>query len=577
MTTTPAATDNATPAGQINPQELLDKGDAALKAGDFKTALKTFNDLATAAEHAASPEAYRALLKAYVGRGKALNGLKEFDAAIEEFKKVLDSDNTNVAALVGRGTALLENNQPDLALIDFQNAAKSERNNPEVLFGLGKALVALNRGDEAVKPLTLVLTADPKNAEAYRLRATGYAATYKNAKAIEDLKQSITLDPESYESYYTLGMVYLRSEEYQNAVDQLVKSIEKYKPKAGQEDQPYLQGPLTLASAYIELGKSAKDNEAAAKAAYQASADICDKLLKQLDAKNPLHAQARAATLYSLGVAQRMLDDYASAIRSFSQAIELNPEMGDAFFRRGICFHLLNEDKMAIADFEQSSHMGSDDPRANLWAGMSYAKLGDYYSAIRSYGNAIAVSDRYTPAYVNRGLAYMMLGDYEKAIADFDEALRLDPTKSDYYYKRGLRLRAYEEQQKGLRVVRQRDHLRQEQCRCLRAHGHGDASARQQRSRRDLRPKSQRTRPERKEEINHPDSRLLVYNRTIRLRFSFKSHPPCLALSPLATDNQGDENPSPSVTLPSSLSWRSECGFPPSPPPLSRNPRRPAR
>jgi tetratricopeptide (TPR) repeat protein len=255
------------------------------------------------------------------------------------------------------------------------------------------------------------------------------------------------LNPDDHETYFTLGIVYLRAEDYQHAVEQLAKAIEHYKPKAGQEDLPYVQGYLTLATAYIELGKTTKD-EAARKAAYHSAIATGDKLLKQLDTKNPQYAQAHAAALYACGVAERMLGEYGTAIKTFSQAIELNPALGDAYFRRGICFHLLGEDKMAISDFEQAAHISFDDPRANLWAGFTYAKLGDYHKALRAYGDAIAASDRYTPAYYNRGLTYMALGEYEKAIADFDEAMRLDPTKADYYFKRGVaheKLKDYKE------------------------------------------------------------------------------------------------------------------------------------
>ena len=99
---------------------------------------------------------------------------------------------------------------------------------------------------------------------------------------------------------------------------------------------------------------------------------------------------------------QHTLGKYGEAVRSFSQAIEANPELGDAYFRRGICFHNLGEEKMAISDFEQAAHITFDDPRCNLWEGFTYAKMGEYNQAIRAYGDAIAASDRYTPAYANR-------------------------------------------------------------------------------------------------------------------------------------------------------------------------------
>ncbi|HEX3602085.1 MAG TPA: tetratricopeptide repeat protein [Lacipirellulaceae bacterium] len=422
------------------PQQLIDKGDAALKAGDFKTALSAYNDLVSMAERGTSPDAFQALAKGYIGRGNALIGLRQFDSAIDDFKKVIDSDANNVAALIGRGKARLELNQTDTALQDFKDAAKADQGSVDAQLGLGKALVSLGHSEEAIAPLTLAIAADEKNAEAYRYRGTAYAGTFKNKEATDDLLKSIELNPDDQEAYYTLAMIHLRAEEYQDAVDELGKAIEHYKPKPGQEDVPYVQGYLTHASALIELGKKAKD-DAARKAAYQASVDDCDKLLKQLNEKNPAHAQVRAAALYSRGVAERMLENYGEAVRSFSQAIEINPTMGDAYFRRGICFHNLNEEKMAISDFQQAAHILFDDPRCNLWEGFTYAKMGDYNEAIRAYGDAIAASDRYTPAYANRALAYMMLGDYKKAVNDFNDAIRLNPTTAQYYYQRGV---AYE-------------------------------------------------------------------------------------------------------------------------------------
>ena len=275
----------------------------------------------------------------------------------------------------------------------------------------------------------------------YRLRATGYAGTFKTQKAIDDLNKAISLNPDDHESYFTLGIVHLRDEKYQDAVEELTKAIEHYKPKEGQEDVPYVQGYLTSPRPTSSSARTLKTTKPLARPRTKQPPTTATSCYKQLDKRTRNMLQARAAALFSRGVAERMLGDYGAAIRTFSQAIELNPELGDAYFRRGICFHMLNENKMAISDFEQAAHISYDDPRAELWAGFTYAKLGDYHKALRAYGDAIAASDRYTPAYANRGLAYWALGEYDKAIADFNEAIRLDPTKAEYYYKRGL---AYE-------------------------------------------------------------------------------------------------------------------------------------
>jgi tetratricopeptide (TPR) repeat protein len=438
--------------GEATPQELVDKGEAALKTGDFAAALTAFNAAVHLAEQPSSgPEGYQQRPKALFGRARAMFGLKNYGAAVKDLDALLIDNPDAVPVLITRGLIRLETDQPDTAQLDFQKAVDLDFGNIGALFGLGKALALQGKARDAITPLTTVIAADPKNAEAYRFRGLSYSALYKNKQALDDLQHAIELNPDDYESFFTLGIVHLRHEDYQNAVDEFGRAIEHYKPKPGHEDEPYAQGYLTRAATMIELGKAAKD-PTAQKAAYKAAIDESQKLIDKLEEKNPGHKSVLAAILFNRGVAERMHGDVGTAIRTLTKAIDMrttsepdesmNAFLNDAYFRRGICFHLIGEDRMAINDFESAAHLVFDDPRANLWEGISYAKLGDYHEALRAYGDAIAASDRYTPAYYNRALSYMMLGDYKKSIADFNQAIRLDPTNAEFYYKRGL---AYEQ------------------------------------------------------------------------------------------------------------------------------------
>ncbi len=454
---TPPATELTGTSETADPAPMLAKGAEALKAGDYAAAMAAFNEAGKIAQLAAQQgggtEVLKAQAAALVGRGRAQAGLKEYDAAEKDFKTVLQDVPTDITALIALGQLRLESEppKPDEAMEQFQAVLKIDPTNTEAMFGYGKSLVLLGQGDVAVSPLTRVIAADPNNAEAYRLRGSAYAALYKMKQAAEDIHKSIELNPDDYETYMMAGVIDMRGENYQGAVDQMGKAIEHYKPKPGKEDEPFVQGYLSRANAFIELGKKAAENSPEQKAAYQASYDEIEKLIKQLDDKNPTHTRVLAAALFSRGVAERMLGQLGQAIRTFTHAIELRtsgppddstaPFLTDTYYRRGICFHMIGEDKMAISDFESAAHLDTTDPRANLWEGFTYAKMGDYQQAIRAYGDAIAASDRFTPAYYNRGLAYLMMGSYKKAINDFSDAIRLDPTNAEYYFKRGI---AYE-------------------------------------------------------------------------------------------------------------------------------------
>jgi tetratricopeptide (TPR) repeat protein len=447
--------------GEAGPQALLDKGEAALKSGDFTTALGAFNEAWRAAEQTPGAEGILARPKAIFGRARALVGMKNFNAALKDLDSILLDDQNNVPAMIARGMIRLEQEQPEDAQKDFQKAVDLDFTNTAALFGLGKSLAMQGKvqtAQDSIAPLSSVIAADPKNAEAYRFRGLSYSALYKNKQALEDLQHAIELNPDDYESLFTLGIVHLRHEDYRAAVDEIGKAIEHYKPKPGHEDEPYFQGYLTRAATFIELGKTLKD-PAAQKAAYKSAVDESQKLIDKLEEKNPRHRTILAAILFNRGVAERMLGEIGTAIRTLTKAIEnrttgepdesTNGFLNDAYFRRGICFHLIGEDRMAINDFESAAHLVYDDPRSNLWEGISYAKLGDYQEAKRAYGDAIAASDRYTPAYFNRALAYMRTGEYQKSIADFDQALRIDPTNAEYYYMRGIAYEQMRETQKA--------------------------------------------------------------------------------------------------------------------------------
>lgn len=429
-------------------KDLAKKTEPLIDQGQFDQALVVYSALsARLAEVQSSPDfdpstqnaAGLLSLDLLTGQGRALAGLQEYTGALEMFKEVLDKQENYPATLVARGEMMLDAGQPAQAQPDFEKAVQASRDYLRAVFDLGKAHILQGHYDDGIRSLSRFLQAGqtPLTAEAYRMRGVGNGGLFKFDKALADINKSLEINPDAYETYFELGVVYLRKEDFSAATEALGKAIERYKPKPGHEEDIYFQGPLLKASAHVEVGKKATD-EATRKAAYQAAVDESQQLLLKYDEKSPYTAQQRAAILVARGIGERMLGRMGDAIRTFSQAIELNPELGEAYFRRGICLQQIGENRMAVNDFTQAATISYDDPRGNLWEGFVYAKLGDYYEAIRAYGDAIAASDRYTPAFVNRGLAYMQLGDNEKAVADFNDALRIEPTNGDYYFKRGV-------------------------------------------------------------------------------------------------------------------------------------------
>lgn len=76
-------------------------------------------------------------------------------------------------------------------------------------------------------------------------------------------------------------------------------------------------------------------------------------------------ASARIKT-YAEGCRLTRAGQFAEAIGPFTQAIEMNIERADAYFRRGVCHYLLGNYHMANNDMDAATVLGCQD--AQLWS-----------------------------------------------------------------------------------------------------------------------------------------------------------------------------------------------------------------
>lgn len=444
----PAAAETTAPEGEAQPQQqpltqedvkrMFTDAEQALKDKDFEKALGIYDQLVRAFK-AAGMQAQVFLPVVYTGRGSAFAGLEDFESAKSDFDEALKENSTHLPALIARGKLYFDVGANDLAYADFLAAQEQNRQDPEVLFGMGKAMVLLGAGQQAIKPLEQVVEKNEDNAEAHQLLAQAYSTVGKYEKADEEIQKALSLDPDNFENHFALASILLREKKYKEAIDAVDASIQNYKPKRKDSEEPFAQGYLTKAAVLLEFAKEDPDPRTKTEAYEQALAE-CDKLI-ELVKDNPAYANLLAAAEFRRGVCLRMLGRYGDALASLTEAINLNPDLAEAYFRRGIVFYSMGEDDLAILDFKHAANIEYQDPRPKLWEGFAQAKKGEYLEAIRCYGLALADSDRYVPAYVNRGLAYMARGENDKALNDFNAALRLEPAEWTHYFKRGV---AYE-------------------------------------------------------------------------------------------------------------------------------------
>lgn len=135
------------------------------------------------------------------------------------------------------------------------------------------------------------------------------------------------------------------------------------------------------------------------------------------------------------------------AIEHLTKAIELNPQLADAYSERGNIYADEGEYDLAIRDFSKA--LALVQPTSLIGAftcsglysnrGYAYAEKGELETAIKDYSRSIHLMKDST-AYSNRGFIYSKLGDLDSAIRDYSEAIEIDPDSATAYHNRGSAL-----------------------------------------------------------------------------------------------------------------------------------------
>ena len=153
--------------------------------------------------------------------------------------------------------------------------------------------------------------------------------------------------------------------------------------------------------------------------------------------------QQTAEDFISLGGAKADKKDYKGAIANYNQALQINPNNPDAYFRRGAAYNELKDYPTAFKDFEQVIRLTPKNAIAYAYRGYIRAQLKDYQGALADGEKAISLNDdpkSRTSAlgYAVLATAHLGLNDYQRAIADLDQVIQRFPNQPDAYSVRGL-------------------------------------------------------------------------------------------------------------------------------------------
>jgi len=162
----------------------------------------------------------------------------------------------------------------------------------------------------------------------------------------------------------------------------------------------------------------------------------------------------QARTLLERGNEFYRSDQDAQAAEAFQQALKLNPDLAEAYFRLGLAYEALNkqeeadaEYKKAITSFKKHLEENGEDPEAHYMLGQTHARLHQYGEAVREYRQAAKLKNDDADIYYDLGEALARLAQYDEAVGAFNKSLEIDP---DNYRAED----ALEEAQEGAKRIR---------------------------------------------------------------------------------------------------------------------------
>jgi tetratricopeptide (TPR) repeat protein len=147
-------------------------------------------------------------------------------------------------------------------------------------------------------------------------------------------------------------------------------------------------------------------------------------------------APLRAEKVYLQGMSNMTPGRYEEAMRLFTKALDIFPQLAVAYLERGNAENILGETEGALSDYDKAIETGNL-AAAYTARGRIYMARGDAKRAETDFTQSIGVEPN-SDAYFQLGQVLEAAGDHEHAILNFDQAIRIQPDAPFIYRARGM-------------------------------------------------------------------------------------------------------------------------------------------
>ncbi len=312
--------------------EHVKRGEAYLKDSKYQEATLEFRNAIQIDEKLAA---------AHWGLAQAYEGLQRFPEMIDELRKTLELDKTNLDARIKLGNYYLAASRGRAELVgEAERLAKEtlerDPNNIEGHILMGSVLFAKQEKDKAFAELNHAIELNPSRVESYLSMARFYVVTNERDKAEQLFKKAIQINGNSPLAYSEYGKFLVQSNKIPEAEAALLKAVE-----VGPTDR---NARFVLASFYLVNKQLDK-------------AENAFKSLAALDADKP-ESQAVLADFYS------SIGRFDDSIRIYKDVLAKSPDFLQGRYRLAEILINRGDSQGANAQIEEALKKDKHDRQA---------------------------------------------------------------------------------------------------------------------------------------------------------------------------------------------------------------------
>ena len=328
--------------------------------------------------------------------GAIHTGLKQYGAAIDNYKQALKIKPDYAEAYNNMGAALMGKGDPDAAIRSYKKALKIKPEYCESHNNLGNALMEKGDPDAAIVSYKEALEIKPEYAEAHNNLGNALKKKEDPDAAIVSYKKALKIKPEYAEAHYNIGAVLMGKGDPDAAINSYKKAL-KIKPE--------------YAEAHYNIG-----------AALKGKGDLDAAIVNYKKALNikPEYAEAHN----NMGNALMEKSHLDAAINSFKKALQIRPDNAETYKNMGAALMDRGDPDAAISSYKKALEIRPDyaDTHRILSNFTSYKTKSNHFIEIQNLYQDQTLNDA---AQCNLSFALAKahedLGETEKAFSYFSE------------------------------------------------------------------------------------------------------------------------------------------------------------